>query len=65
MASKVDKGKEGEIINKGLKRLRKGSKGPKFISHQRNPTRRFGAKTVLELGLGYVFVEREECNLTL
>ncbi|MCE2055061.1 hypothetical protein HAX54_041871, partial [Datura stramonium] len=102
MASRVDKGKEVVVADKGLKRLRKGTKGLKSLAAKTPPARRFRAKaikehglkwfntekeakyaqknwidegrlaleyptirdTIRELGLGYVFAEPEECNLT-
>ncbi|MCE0481251.1 hypothetical protein HAX54_038846 [Datura stramonium] len=91
------------VAEKGLKRLREGTKGSKSLAAKAPPVGRFGAKainehglkwfnaqkeakyapekwidegrlslefltiydTIHELGLGYMFVEPEECNLTL
>ncbi|MCD7465215.1 hypothetical protein HAX54_000804, partial [Datura stramonium] len=71
MASKADKEKEIEVANKGLRQLRKGTKVR--VHRLREPL--LGGCLALEfptirdkvreLGLSYIFVESEECNLTL
>ncbi|MCD7461659.1 hypothetical protein HAX54_046757, partial [Datura stramonium] len=76
MESQADKGKEVVATDKGLKRLRKGTKGSKSSATKEPHARRFGKRclalefptirvTVRELGLGYMFAEPEECHLTL
>ncbi|MCE5165882.1 hypothetical protein HAX54_012838 [Datura stramonium] len=94
---------EIEIATKGLKRLRKGTKGDSSSVAKASPSKRFGAQTLephgftwfntqkeakyapknwidegrivlefptirdklYELGVGYIFAELDECNLTL
>ncbi|MCD7451903.1 hypothetical protein HAX54_013982, partial [Datura stramonium] len=51
MASYEDKGKEVIVTDKGLKRLRKGTKGSKSSATKAPPARRFGAKVMEEYGL--------------
>ncbi|MCD7468179.1 hypothetical protein HAX54_006136, partial [Datura stramonium] len=51
MASCVDKGKEVGVIDKGHKRLKKGTKGSKSSTTKTPPIRRFGAKVVEQHGL--------------
>ncbi|MCD9640535.1 hypothetical protein HAX54_025889, partial [Datura stramonium] len=46
MTSKYGKGKEVETTNKGLKRLRKGTKGLSSSTTKATPARKSGAKVV-------------------
>ncbi|MCE3215051.1 hypothetical protein HAX54_000616, partial [Datura stramonium] len=79
MESKCSKGKEIEVAGKNLKWLRKGTKESSSSSTKGALARMFGEravethglswskiqKEVHELGLGYIFVEPVEYNLTL
>ncbi|MCD9560089.1 hypothetical protein HAX54_018531, partial [Datura stramonium] len=58
MASNANKGKEIEVVGKGLKRLRKGTKGSSS-SAKGAPTRRFGERVVEPIGLSLFNTQKE------
>ncbi|MCE0480559.1 hypothetical protein HAX54_037526, partial [Datura stramonium] len=59
VVSHADKGKEVVVADKGLKRLRKGTKGPKSLATKAPPAWRFGAKVVKEHGLKWFSAQNE------
>ncbi|MCD7458971.1 hypothetical protein HAX54_039722 [Datura stramonium] len=59
MSSKVDKGKEVEIANKGLKRLGKGRKGSSSSTAKGTPARRYRDKDVEPYGIRWFQTQKE------
>ncbi|MCD9645870.1 hypothetical protein HAX54_035180 [Datura stramonium] len=59
MASHVDKGKEVEVSNQGLKRLRKGTKGSTSLATKAPNARRFGATAMEPHGLKWFNAKKE------
>ncbi|MCD7462843.1 hypothetical protein HAX54_049455 [Datura stramonium] len=59
MASHADKGKEVVVLDKGLKRLRKGTKGPKSSTTKAPAARRFGEKVMEKHGLKWLNAQKE------
>ncbi|MCE3050518.1 hypothetical protein HAX54_047412, partial [Datura stramonium] len=54
-----DKQKEVIVADKGLKRLKKGTKGSKSSAAKAPPTRRFAAEAIEEHGLKWFNAKKE------
>ncbi|MCE2055239.1 hypothetical protein HAX54_042264, partial [Datura stramonium] len=59
MASRANNGKEVVVSDKGLKGLRKGTKGSKSSTIKSPPARRFRANALEEHGLKWFNAEKE------